>query len=86
MVNLPPFPQNPVVDSNRFLQQLIEATNRAASCSLAAGMMAAAQRPHSLEEAITLMSAAHYAMFPAKAHGRYQKWAEDPERLTRVHT
>jgi hypothetical protein len=65
--------------------QLLAATRQAACASLAGGMIAASGRPWSLKEAMELMNHVHFTIFPSPAHGSYQSWQKDADRLVRVY-
>ena len=54
--------------------QLIETTRMAAAASMAGGMIAATQRPHSIQEAQELVYSCYFALFPAPGRGRYDSW------------
>jgi hypothetical protein len=65
------------------IEQLIQATRLAAAASIAGGMIAASQRPHSVQEASELTTSCFFQLFPAPGHGRYDSWknsnnANDP--------
>lgn len=62
-----------------------KASQQAAAAALAGGMIAASGRPHSLKEAMDLFANVQCAMFPNPTTDRYQAWAKDPQRLTRVY-
>jgi hypothetical protein len=55
-------------------EQLVQATRLAAAASIAGGMIAASQRPHSVQEAAELTHSCYFALFPAPGHGRYDTW------------
>ena len=65
------------------LDQLVHATRLAAAASIAGGLIAASQRPHSVQEAAELTTGCFFQLFPTPGNGRYDSWknsnnANDP--------
>jgi hypothetical protein len=56
------------------LDQLINVTRLAAAASIAGGLIAASQRPHSVQEAAELTTNCFFQLFPAPGNGRYDSW------------
>jgi hypothetical protein len=65
---------------------LINATQRAAAASLAGGIIAASGRPHSLKEALEVLSDVHNAMFSAPGNGHYERWKADEGRFDKIYS
>ena len=65
---------------------LISATQRAAAASLAGGIIAASGRPHTLKEALEVLSDVHNALFPVPGNGHYERWKSDEGRLDKRYT
>lgn len=77
-------PQIPLHDKS--LAQLVEATKYQAAATLAAGIIAASGRPHSIEEAMAVAHNIHFAIHPAPGFGHYQEWAKTKDAtLKKVH-
>jgi hypothetical protein len=63
-------------------QQLLSATRQQTVAILAAAIVTAANRPHSIQEVLDLQRDIHFAMFPSSGSGAYQEWAKTKdERL-----
>jgi hypothetical protein len=60
------------------LAQLINATQNAAAATLTAALIAAAGRPHSVDEALELLRDIQYSLHPGNfsSTGRYQAWQQ----------
>jgi hypothetical protein len=54
------------------------------AASITGGMIAAAGRPFSIEEAMELYVSVSFAMHPTPGYGRYEEWKKKEDRLTRV--
>lgn len=52
----------------------INATRWAAATAMAGGIIAASQRPHSIEEAYELAQSCYFRLFPAIGNGAYDMW------------
>ena len=72
-------PTSPLID-------LIAATRQAAAASVAGGLIAASGRPHSLKEAMEVMSDVFMAMYPEPGNGRYQAWQAQEDRFDKRYT
>ncbi len=71
---------------DRSLTQLTEAAKYQTAATLAAGIIAASGRPHSIEEAIALAHNIHFAIHPAPGYGRYEAWAKTKDAtLKEIH-
>jgi hypothetical protein len=55
-------------------KSLIQVTRLAAAASIAGGMIAASQRPHSVQEAAELTTSCFFQQFPTPGNGRYDSW------------
>lgn len=68
------------------MAELIRATRQNTTATIAAGIMAAAGRPFSIQEALTILGDIEGAMYPEPNSGRYAEWAKTREaRLTKVY-
>ena len=56
------------------LDQLVHVTRLAAAASIAGGLIAASQRPHSVQEAAELTTSCFFQLFPTPGNGRYDSW------------
>jgi hypothetical protein len=63
------------------LAQLINATQNAAAATLAAALITAAGRPHSVDEAINLLRDIQYSLHPGNFAntGPYQAWQQSKQ-------
>ena len=57
--------------------QTLEATKTAAVATLAAALITAASRPHSVDEAIKLMRDIQWSLWPSSNYGAYKDWKKD---------
>jgi hypothetical protein len=57
--------------------QTLVATRMAVSATLAAALIAAARRPHSVDEAVKLTQDIHWSLWPNPSNGGYQVWKKD---------
>ena len=81
-----PFPTPPPANNGAQIPALmLRATREAAAAALAGGMIAATGRPHSLEEALAVHTAAYHALFPNEGSARYERWKAEEDRLTKVY-
>jgi hypothetical protein len=69
------------------LQKLINATQHAAAANLAAALITASARPHSVDEAIALVRDIQYSLNPANLSntGPYQAW-QKTKQTDKAHT
>jgi len=73
-------------ETNRVLNQLLTATKTSAAASLAAGMIAASGRPHSVQEALELVHSIKFALYPTPNNDAYKQWAKEKAlHLVKVH-
>jgi hypothetical protein len=56
------------------LQRLVNATQKTAAATIAAALIAAAGRPHSVDEAAALLRDVEYTLYPQTNLGVYQAW------------
>jgi hypothetical protein len=75
-----------ILSDRQMLAQTLAASKAAAAAALAGGLIAASGRPHTLEEALTVLSEVHHGMFPAPGSGRFDKWASDDGRFSKIYT
>jgi hypothetical protein len=52
--------------------QMLEATKTSAAATLAAALITASGRPHSVDETLALVRDFHWSLFPNPAYGAYQ--------------
>ena len=74
----------PVAPSAQTATLTLEATKTGAATSLAAGLIAAARKPISIEDALAIYGDVRHAMFPNPGNGHYEAFKADPTRLTKV--
>ena len=81
---LVPPPRSPI--SVQQVDQLTEAVRQQARATLAAALITASGRPHSIQQALDLECDFHFAMHPAPNSGAYQEWAKTKnKRLNEPH-
>ena len=62
--------------------QLVEATRAQTAAILAAAIVTAANRPHSIEQVLEIQRDIYFALYPSTGSGAYQEWAKTKdERL-----
>jgi hypothetical protein len=63
------------------LTRLINATQHAAAATLAAALITASGRPHSVDEALELVRDIQYSLYPAnyRNSGQYQAWEKSKQ-------
>jgi hypothetical protein len=64
--------------------QKLVALQQNAAATLAAAIIAASGRPHSVQEALDLLQDVSFSLFPKPQHAIYQKWKE-ADKLSEVH-
>jgi len=57
------------------ITQSIYASRSAAAAALTGGIIAAAGRPHSIDEAMEIYTSVYFTMYPEPGRGRYQAGA-----------
>jgi hypothetical protein len=62
------------------LDKLTEVAKFQAAASLAAGIIAAAGRPHSIDEAMSLANDIYFEKYPAPSNGRYDEWLKTRDK------
>jgi hypothetical protein len=73
-------------DLEKAIRELAQAANYQAAATLAAGMIAASGRPHSIEEAMALAHEIHFTIQPAPGFKPYDDWAKTKDvRLKKTH-
>lgn len=78
-------PETPLLPAAA-MADLIRATRQNTMATIAAGIMAAAGRPFSIQEALTIVGDIENAMFPQPTSGRYAEWSKTREaRLSKVY-
>jgi hypothetical protein len=60
-------------------RELIEETKKVAAASLAAGIIAASGRPHSVEEAVFLVTDCLFGLNPLPGNSCYTLWKNSPQ-------
>ena len=60
-------------------QGFLAATKVQTAATLAAGIIAASGRPHSIAEALALKDDIYWALYPEQDSGRYEEWAKRPK-------
>lgn len=88
---MPEIPKNPAVAGFHDLKTIglrQEARlETIAAATLVSGLIAAAGRPHSIQEALAMMSEVQHALFPNPQLGSFRKWSETKdESLTKTRT
>lgn len=69
------------------VSQLAAQISRLEQATLAAALIAASGRPHSVQEAIDLMRDLQFSMHPSPGSGAYQEWQRtSAARLKMPHT
>lgn len=54
--------------------------------TLAAAIIAASGRPHSIEQALEIVKDIEFSLYPAPAYGAYREWEKTKnQRLSKVH-
>jgi hypothetical protein len=72
---------------NKNLMQLTNATKAQNVATLAASLIAASGRPHSIQEAMDLCRNIDFAMHPAPGSGAYIEWAKTKDQtLNKAHS
>ena len=80
-------PAHLVIQIEKSLAQLVHASQYQTASALAAGIIAASGRAHSIEEALAVAESVHFAMHPNPGFGRYQEWAKTRDAtVKKVHT
>ncbi len=54
--------------------QMLEATKTAAAATIAAALISASGRTHSVGEAVSLLRDVHWSIWPNPSHGAYKEW------------
>jgi hypothetical protein len=73
-------------ESDKSLALLVEMMKSQTATTLAAGIIAASGRPHSIVEAMALVQDIHFATYPAPGYGAYKEWAKTKDDcLKKVH-
>jgi hypothetical protein len=54
--------------------QMLEATKTAAAATIAAALISASGRPHSVGEAASLVRDVQWSLWPSPSHGAYKEW------------
>ena len=68
-------------------EKLVAATRANAIATLAAAVITAAGRPHSIAEVVEIYQNLQYALYPEHSLGSYKEWAKNrDETLAKVHT
>jgi hypothetical protein len=65
--------------------ELAHAVRAQAAATLASAIIAAANRPHSVEQAMEVYQGCFFSMFPQPNLGSYKAW-KDSDRAARVHS
>jgi hypothetical protein len=65
----------------QLMAQITEATKKNAAATLAAALITASGRAHSVGEAVKLMHDIEWTLWPSPSHGAYQAWKKtfDPD-------
>jgi len=82
----PQIPVHVITSIDKELGELVQATKYQAAATLAAGMIAASGRPHSIEEAMAAAHDIHFAIHPAPGFSHYDAWVKTKDaKLKKVH-
>jgi hypothetical protein len=54
--------------------QMLEVTKTAAAATIAAALISATGRPHSVGEAVQLLHDVQWSLWPSPSHGAYKEW------------
>ena len=65
--------------------QMLEATKTSAAATIAAALISASGRPHSVGEAVSLVRDVHWSMWPTPSHGAYKEWHKNFSLLQRFY-
>jgi hypothetical protein len=66
--------------------QLTESNKAQVAATLAAAIIMASGRPHSIQQALDIVRDIQFAMYPAPQYGHYKEWEKFKDaRLSRVH-
>jgi len=57
--------------------EMLEATRAAAAASIAAGLISASGRAHSVGEAVKLLRDVQWSLWPNERYGAYQEWKKN---------
>jgi hypothetical protein len=68
------------------LDQIVHAMHRQTTATIAAALVSASGKPHSIEQILAIVTDVHHAMFPQPNTGAYIEWAKTKDaRLKKVH-
>jgi hypothetical protein len=70
-----------------YLNGIIHEMRQQKSATIAAAIVSASGKPHSIEQALGIMDDVHWAMYPDPTKGAYTEWAKTKDaRVKKVHT